>query len=154
MSALAPRLRSPSSIPLGDGVPRLRQSQSQSASVRTRTSARGTFRATSLRITINSVSHGAPDWACYSGSSARISVTSISLDELVRNVKARDSVTSWRDMISSTKQRCSCVYANLANMQTPTRLSFDIDHALPKSRPDASTPKSGVDSSTVRLAAL
>src|SRR6266700_833837 len=134
MSALAPR--SPSSIPPGDGVPRLRQRQSQSASLRTPTSARETFHATSLRITINSVSHGARDRACYSASSARILVTSISFDELVRDVTARDAATNWRDMISSAKQRCSCVYANLANMQTPPHLSFDIDLALPTSPPN------------------
>jgi hypothetical protein len=81
-------------------------------------------------------------------------VTSISLDELVRNVTARDSATNWRGMISSAKQRCSCVYANLADMQTPTHLSFDIDQALPTSLPNASTPKSGVDSNTIRSAAL
>jgi hypothetical protein len=115
---------------------------------------RGTFHTTSLRITINSVSHGARDWACYSGSSARILVTSISLDELVRNVAARDSATNWRDMISSVKQRCSCEYANLANMQTPTHLSFNIDQALPTSPPNASTSRSGVDSNTIRSAAL
>jgi hypothetical protein len=39
-------------------------------------------------------------------------------------------------------------------MQTPTHLSFDIDQALPTSLPNASTPKSGVDSNTIRSAAL